>query len=102
MSVRYTLGPKANADLKSISKHIAQHNSGAAQRLKQLFVQRFGLLANNPLMGEARPDLAPELRMMSIGNYVIIFRPSKLGVEIVRVVHGARELDALFHRSGPD
>jgi hypothetical protein len=36
--------------------------------------------------------------MTAVGNYVILFRPAKRGVEIVQVVHAARDLRAVFRR----
>jgi toxin ParE1/3/4 len=54
------------------------------------------LLADNPLLGRARPDIAPELRYLPIGNYLILYRTLPDGIEVVRVAHGARRLDSLF------
>lgn len=97
---RYRLGPGVRGDLKSIAEYIAQDNRPAAGRLQQLFLSRFSLLADNPLMGEARPDLASAIRMTTVGNYVILFRPAGRGVEIVQVVHAARDLRAVFRAPG--
>jgi toxin ParE1/3/4 len=96
---RYRLGLGVREDLKAIAEYIAQDNRRAAGRLQQLFLNRFRLLADNPLMGEARPDLAAAIRMTAVGNYVILFRPAPGGVEIVQVVHAARDLNAVFRTS---
>ena len=53
-------------------------------------------LADNPRMGPARPDLAEGLRYFVSGSYLIVYREAPGGVEIVRVVHGARHLPDLF------
>ncbi len=47
-------------------------------------------------MGPARPDLAAGLRYFIVGNYLVLYREAPDGVEIVRVVHGARHLPNLF------
>ena len=47
-------------------------------------------------MGPLREDLAKDLRAFVIGNYVLLYRERPFGVEIVRVVHGARYLPDLF------
>jgi toxin ParE1/3/4 len=47
-------------------------------------------------MGPSRPDIAPTLRCFRVGNYLIFYRQAQDGAEIVRVVHGARDLPALF------
>lgn len=46
-------------------------------------------------LGPARPDLAPDLRYFVVRKYLILYRQIADGVEIVRVVHGARHLPDL-------
>jgi len=97
---RYRISPKAREDLKSIYRYVAEDNPPAAGRLKKMFLDRFLLLAAQPLMGEAREDLAENLRMFSLGSYVIRCRPTSDGIEVAQVVHSARDLAALFLRRG--
>ena len=47
-------------------------------------------------MGRARPELAAELRSLPVGKYTIFYLPLSNGVQIVRVLHGARDIDAIF------
>lgn len=47
-------------------------------------------------MGRLRPDIAPELRYFVVGNYLILYRTVENGIQIVRVIHGARDLPHLF------
>ena len=47
-------------------------------------------------LGAARSDIAPELRHFPAGNYLILYRETDDGIEVVRVVHGARWLSNLF------
>ena len=56
----------------------------------------FLLLADNPLLGAARPDLADDLRYLVVSTYLILYRRIAGGVEIVRVVHGARYIPNLI------
>ena len=51
-----------------------------------------------PLMGPARPELGRDLRSFPVGDYLLIYRPVKEGIELVRVVHGARNLRRIFKR----
>jgi hypothetical protein len=44
------------------------------------------------MMGRARPELRSDLRSFPFGAYPILYRAIDDGVEIVRVVHGARNL----------
>ena len=53
-----------------------------------------------PLAYAAREDLAPGLRMAAMGRYVIFFRVLGDVVRIERVLHGARDLLALFGQGG--
>jgi toxin ParE1/3/4 len=68
----------------------------AADRLLDLLEEKYKLLADNPHMGPARPDIAKELRYHPVGNYLLLYRIISGGIELVRVVHGARDLQSLF------
>jgi toxin ParE1/3/4 len=97
---RYSFAPAAREDLKDIHRHIASHNRVAARRLRQRFTDAFCMLAGNPLLGEACEHFAPGLRMFTVGNYVIFYRPKDGGIVIIHVVHGARDLPGVFGSSG--
>lgn len=43
-------------------------------------------------MGIARPEVRVDLRIFPMGNYLILYREVDDGAEIVRVIHGARQL----------
>ena len=87
---------QAYADLFEISAYISRDDPAAAQRLLDRIGSVCDLLASTPLMGRTRPDLPPELRAFPVGRYLILYRPTSDGVEIVRVVHGARYLPGLI------
>jgi toxin ParE1/3/4 len=53
-------------------------------------------LRDFPLMGPSRDDLRPGFRMLVAGEYVILYRAMQDRVEIIRVLHGRRDLDGLF------
>ena len=84
--------PLAEQDLEDIWFFIAQDDPAAADRLLDTLDAKIALLAANPLMGLARPDIAPELRYHPVGNHLLLYRIIRGGIEIVRVVHGARNL----------
>ena len=44
------------------------------------------------MMGTARDRLAPGLRSFHVGNYLVFYRPVQDRIELVRVLHGARDL----------
>jgi toxin ParE1/3/4 len=43
-------------------------------------------------MGRARDDLAPGLRSVVAGKYLVFFRASDAAIEVLRVIHGARDI----------
>jgi toxin ParE1/3/4 len=90
----------ARRDLSEIFRHIAKDNLPAADRLRDKFYDQFFCLARNPQLGQLRPELAEDLRRVSVGNYVSFTRPRVGFVEIVRVIHGARDVDAIFPGEG--
>ena len=83
-------------DLIKIWIYIARDNPGTADRVLDDIEERFHALADNPLMGWLRPDIAPELCYFTVGKYLILYRTVPDGVQIVRVIHGARDLPHLF------
>ena len=86
----------ARSDLDEIWLYIAQDNIEAADRLIHAIVNRFPKLAAMPEMGRRREESAVHLRSFSVGNHVIFYRLMTGGVEIVRVLHGARDFPPLF------
>lgn len=92
----FTRTRRAEEDLIEIWTFIAHDDVSAADRLLDRIDEVCGQLAENPLMGPARSDLAAELRYFIVGSYLILYRKAPHGAEIVRIVHGARHLPSLF------
>jgi toxin ParE1/3/4 len=89
----------ARKDLDDIWWYIAQENPVAADSLIARLLQKLPTLASMPQMGRKRDDLFSGLRSFPVGDYVIFYSPLKDGVEVVRVLHGARDLPPLFGSS---
>ena len=87
---------RAEDDLIEIWLYIAEDNQSAATRILQSIHEKCQLLAKNSKLGPARPDIAPGLRYFVVGSYLILYRETSCGIEVVRVLHGARNLNALF------
>lgn len=94
----YRLAPEAEADLQDIAFYIFQEtgNVEIADRVIQLVAQRFVLLADHPHAGRARDDLRPGIRVFPVGDYLLLYREAGGDVVIVRVLHGSRDVEALF------
>ncbi len=58
--------------------------------------ERCVLLSSHPFMGPTRPDLAPGVRHSMVGPYLIVYRPGNDSVEILRFLHGARDIPEVF------
>jgi toxin ParE1/3/4 len=86
-------------DYRDIWKFIAeQGRPAAADALLLEFDAALALLGEHPLAGPLRPELGNRLSSYPVGNYVILYRPKRDGVELTRVVHGARNLQNIFKR----
>jgi toxin ParE1/3/4 len=92
----------AEQDLDDIWFHIALDNPDAADRVLDAIDERCALLAQHKKMGRARPEIAPELRSSPSGRYVLYYRPDTEGIELVRVLDGARDVNPLFHLDAGD
>ena len=88
--------PRARADLREIWLYIARDNPEHATRFLRSIDEKCRTLADFPMMGRSRPELGPELRSFPVGHYAIFYRPLENGVEIVRILHQARDIEVLF------
>ena len=88
---------RAEADLAEILAYLSGHSRGAAERLVRGLTEKSRLLEQLPEMGRPRDDLAPGLRSVVVEKYVIFYQPTPDAVVIVRILHGSRDIDSLFH-----
>jgi plasmid stabilization system protein ParE len=64
-----------------------------------LLRQKCRQLAGLPgTLGRHRPELRPDMRSFAYKGYVIFFRYERDALEVVNIVEGHRDVDALFHR----
>ena len=76
--------------------YIAADSVRAADRINAAFYERFETLAEHPMMGRSRSELALNLRSFPAGSYAIFYRSIEGGVEILRVIHQARDITSMF------
>ncbi|MGD0662558.1 MAG: type II toxin-antitoxin system RelE/ParE family toxin [Syntrophorhabdales bacterium] len=88
--------PRAVADLAEIWDYISDDNEARADAFIDLLDRKIQMLAARPQMGRAREELAEGLRSFPVGRYVIFYRSTPKNIEIVRILHSARDLPALF------
>jgi toxin ParE1/3/4 len=51
------------------------------------------------MLGRARPELLPNIRSIPVGNYVVFFRYADRTLDIINVIEGHRDIDALFRKT---
>ena len=90
---RCELRPAAEEDLESIADYTAEDNLSRAVTVVQELREKCQLLAEMPKSVPARPERGEDIRSRPAGNYVIYYRPVSGGVEIIRILHGRREVD---------
>lgn len=93
---RITRRPLAAADVLDIWDHIAEDSLDQADKWIDKLDEKLGILATQPLMGRALEELAADLRSFPFGRYVIFYMPVQDGIDVVRVLHSARDVDAAF------
>jgi toxin ParE1/3/4 len=71
---------------------IAADNIDAADRVAERLKRAFDLIAVNPRSGRLRPDMGPGIRSFVVGKYVVFYRITLDGIDVGRVMHGARNI----------
>ena len=106
MKIPCVILPSADRDLDLQADYLADEASiKIALRFLAAAHKTFSSLATHPNMGW-RPSLGPAFhsirafRVMGFENILVFYRTREGVLEIVRVLHGARDLEALF-RAGP-
>ncbi len=86
----------AKRDLQSIWRYIAPDAPSAADTVLRNIAVKLNRLAQNPNLGRPRPELQPGLRSVPCGAYILFYRPRPGGIELIHVLHGARDIAATF------
>lgn len=74
-------------------------NPEAADRIRDEILEALERLAEEPGRGHFRSDLAAEpLRFWHVRKSLVIYRSDKRPIEVVRVLHGARDVRAILDR----
>ena len=94
--MKLIISARAQNDLDAIAEYIAQDNLPAAERLIGRLADKFDRIRANPGIGSPRSELMRDLRGHAFGRYIISYRARRDELEIVRVVHGARDQQRAF------
>jgi plasmid stabilization system protein ParE len=89
----YVISREADRDLDDLWDYIAADNVDAADRLTAKLMDAFEALARLPGMGHKRDDLTTHpVLFWPVGNYLVVYRAERSPIEIVAIVHGARDI----------
>lgn len=91
------IAPRARDDLEEVWIVVAGGSGvDAADRWIDRIHDRCRDLLVDPLGGRARDDLAPGLRSVVVRPWVVFYRTTEDRVEIVRVLHGRRDVGSIL------
>lgn len=88
--------PAAEANLDEISDYIAEDNPERAITFIREIVDHCNKIADQPGIGRERPEFRSGIRSAPHDQYIIFYRIIDSGVEIMHVLHGARDIKAVF------
>lgn len=90
--------PEAEADLEEIAYYIAvkEHRPLVAEQIVLGIHEACFKYAASPSVGQLEPRLGIDCRRFTFKRWVIIYRPWKDGIALLRIVDGARDFDRLF------
>jgi toxin ParE1/3/4 len=92
----------ARRDLLEVFLSIGRGSVPSARRFRKSAEATFKLLARMPRMGTLFDPGDPELAdvrffpITTFEKYLVFYRPTDDGIEVVRVLHGARDLKSIL------
>ena len=96
----FEVAEAARADLFEIWDYICADNIDAADKVIERLHDAFVKLGRNPMLGHVREDLADsEHRFFLVYSYLVVYLASKKPIQIVRVLHAARDVQSILDLS---
>ncbi|MCU0866121.1 MAG: type II toxin-antitoxin system RelE/ParE family toxin [Planctomycetes bacterium] len=98
MTASYRLTATAARDVESALEFVASRDGlDRAMKLHDAFSQAFLRLAGRPGLGRVRSELTGEsVRWWTVFDWLVLYQPNEVGIDVLTVVHGARELRNLI------
>ena len=84
--------PASITDLRDIWDYVAKDSLLQADQLILRFRSKLDHLAKWNTLGRPRPELALNCRSYPILKYCIYYRPTKEGIELLRLLHSSRDI----------
>jgi toxin ParE1/3/4 len=97
--MHYRVSADAERDLEEIFLYWASRASlVTADRVVDRIMDRFWLLGEHPDAGKSAGDIAVGVKCFPAGKYLIYYRKTRRGTDILHIFHGARDQRAAFNR----
>ncbi|WP_009631781.1 type II toxin-antitoxin system RelE/ParE family toxin [Synechocystis sp. PCC 7509] len=93
----FRLSRQAERDLEDIWVYLTQQDEILVDKQIAQILDKLPMLSQFPNMGKQREDILVGLRSFPVKPYVIFYKKISDGIEVVRVLHQARDIiDANF------
>ena len=100
MPTPFQLTPRALDDLSEIWEYIAEDSVSAANRVESAILSACHTLAKRPMLGSKRIEIASlPVRFWAVTrlpNYIVVYRPETKPLQVIAVLHGKRNIQALL------
>ena len=94
--MHYRISEDAERDLDEIFAYGANRASPeTADRIVDRITERFWLLGEHPDAGKPARDIAASVKCFPAGKYLIYYRKTRRGTDILHIFHGARDQSAI-------
>src|SRR5436305_13694021 len=97
--MRYRVSRDAEQDLDEIFAYWTERAGlKVASLLIDNIIDRFWLLGEHPDAGRSCDEMGPSVKCFPAGKYLIYYRKSLKGTDILHVFHGARDQERAFRK----
>ena len=90
--MKLQFAPAAKADLFDIADYIARDNPARAVSFVEELKAVCKRAAAFPEAAPSRPEIGPDIRVLSYAAYLVLYRVGADALRIERIVHGSRSL----------
>jgi len=100
--------PKALFDVEESAVYIGRDSPESALRFIDAVEATLGLIADNPAIGALRMHDRKGLLglrafpVQDFDKHIVFYRRTERGIEVLRVLHGARDLPTIFDTAEAD
>ena len=91
--------PLAELDFLDIWNYIADDSPDRADDFLDRIESKLMTLAQNSGLGRKMTELLPNLRSFPIDNYVVFYQQIDGGIDVIRLLHGSRDIEKTFKQS---